>query len=65
MVVPDNVVRCVKCSGPIESPGDGPHKCADCGRYIYLRDGLIRPGYHWRIVEGWLTSVETVDIDDE
>ncbi|MFF7021431.1 hypothetical protein ACFY97_10490 [Streptomyces klenkii] len=61
---PTNVVRCVQCTGPIRHPGHHqPYECADCGRHIYMSDGLIRPGYHWEIVSEWLTSVETVDVD--
>ncbi|MFJ9158711.1 hypothetical protein [Streptomyces sp. x-19] len=60
---PLNVVRCVECSGPIRYIDRKPYECADCGRNVYMRDGLIRPGYHWEIVGDWLTSVETVDID--
>ncbi|MGW6600578.1 hypothetical protein [Streptomyces sp. NPDC055036] len=61
---PSNVVRCVECNGPFKRPEGKPYECADCGRNVYPGDGLIRPGYHWEIVAGWLTSVETVDIDD-
>lgn len=61
---PTGTVRCVACTGPIQHPGDyQPYECIDCGRNVYLSDGLIRPGYHWEIVNGWLTSVETVGVD--
>lgn len=57
---PANVVRCTKCNGPVLSPEGEAHECADCGRNIYECDGLTRPGFHWRIRNGWLTSVETL-----
>ncbi|MEV0437758.1 hypothetical protein AB0I84_00925 [Streptomyces spectabilis] len=60
---PANAVRCVVCTGPIRHIDRAPYECADCGRHVYMRDGLIRPGYHWEIVDDWLTSVETVDAD--
>ncbi|MEU0739232.1 hypothetical protein [Streptomyces sp. NPDC006134] len=60
---PTNVVRCVECSGPIRSVGYGPYECADCGRNVYPRDGLVRPGFHWEIDGGWLTSVVTEDAE--
>ncbi|MEV7282567.1 hypothetical protein [Streptomyces sp. NPDC093111] len=61
---PTNVVRCVQCTGPIRYPAKyQAYECADCGRHIYMSDGLIRTGYHWEIVGTWLTSVETVDVD--
>ncbi|MEU7148456.1 hypothetical protein AB0B15_10510 [Streptomyces sp. NPDC045456] len=61
---PANVVRCVKCNGPIRYFTRKPYECADCGRNIHMSDGLIRVGYHWERVGDWLTSVETVDVDD-
>ncbi|MFF4701071.1 hypothetical protein [Streptomyces chattanoogensis] len=60
---PINVVRCVKCTGPIRHIDRKPYECADCGRNVSMADGLIRVGYHWEIVNDWLTSVETVDVD--
>ncbi|MCC2278917.1 hypothetical protein LKL35_26325 [Streptomyces sp. ET3-23] len=60
---PANVVRCVACTGPIRHIDRAPYECADCARHVFMSDGLIRPGYHWEIVTGWLTSVETVDVD--
>ncbi|MGW8630586.1 hypothetical protein [Streptomyces sp. NPDC055793] len=63
--IPSNVVRCVKCGGPIRYLEGRPYECAECERNIYVGDGLDRPGHHWEGVDGWLTSVETVDIDDE
>ncbi|MFG2147584.1 hypothetical protein ACGFRG_25880 [Streptomyces sp. NPDC048696] len=60
---PVNVVQCVSCKGPIRHIDRKPYECAHCGRNVYTSDGLIRPGYHWEIVTGWLTSVETVDVD--
>ncbi|MGW2539655.1 hypothetical protein ACWC5I_01945 [Kitasatospora sp. NPDC001574] len=62
---PANVVRCVACDGPIRHVERKPYECAHCSRNIYERDGLIRPGYHWEITDGWLTSVETLDDEDD
>ncbi|WP_448323630.1 hypothetical protein [Streptomyces sp. DSM 41493] len=56
-------MRCVKCIGPIRHIDRKPYECADCGRNVSMADGLIRVGYHWEIVNDWLTSVETVDVD--
>jgi hypothetical protein len=60
--VPSNVVRCVVDQGPIKASTDThPHQCADCGRAVFVFDGLVKLGYHWERQDGYLVYVETTD----
>jgi hypothetical protein len=60
--IPSNVVRCVVDQGPIKaSTSSHPHQCADCGRSVFVFDGLVKQGYHWESKNGYLIYVETTD----